>query len=245
MLNQWLLYLHSAKGRQWMNTEITDNKFYLHLMIIILQTTMTSMISILCLNNALIACVNKGEVITNPPSIIDAKKVSQMFITNMKIKSNMPAASYKGEPKSYGYFKLGTQPTSRPVLQDESDFDTTPKRRKTESKTEADTTTTTRDRAVSFADTPLEKAKKEGFFICTGPVTGPAPKDSPPIDGKRIYGGYVYIGRACGKGSACPCHHPNSAEQVPSKGRKDFIKWVNDPSVKNNWAPGKKPKRSE
>ena len=156
----------------------------------------------------------------------------------MKIESNMPAASYKGEPKSYGYFKLGTQPTSRPVLQDESVFDTPPKCRKTESKTKSDTTTT-RDRAVSFANSRTEKAKEEGFLISTGPITGPAPKYTVLIDGKRICGGHIYIGRACSKGPACPCHLPNLAEQVPSKGQKDFIKWINDPSVKNNWAPGK------
>ena len=247
MLNTFLSYLHSAKGRQWMNTEINDNKYYLHSMMIVLQTTLVSMTYILCRDNALITRVNNGEVISNPKSIISAKQVSQMFNTNMKIESNMPAASYKGKPKSYDYFKLGTEPTSRKIPEEESDFDTPPKRRKTESKTEANTTTTTttRDRAVSFAETEREKGEKGGFLIYTGPKGRTAPKYTVLIDGKRICGGYVYIGKWCSKGSACPCHHPNSAEQVPSIGRQDFIKWVNDTSVKNKWAQGKKPKRSE
>mmetsp|Transcript_10095 Transcript_10095/g.11580 ORF Transcript_10095/g.11580 Transcript_10095/m.11580 type:complete len:91 (+) Transcript_10095:182-454(+) len=74
-----------------MNTEIAGNKFYLHSMIIVLQTTMTSMTSILCRNNPLIAHVNKGKVVTTTPSISDAKKVAQMFLTDMKNESNMPA----------------------------------------------------------------------------------------------------------------------------------------------------------
>ena len=51
MLKQVLRYLHTSQGRQWMNTEIADNKFYLHLWICVLQNTVTSMIRILCQNN--------------------------------------------------------------------------------------------------------------------------------------------------------------------------------------------------
>ena len=124
------------------------------------------MISILCRNNSLIARVNKGEVVTAPPSISDAKKVAQMFLTDMKYESNMPASSYNGEPKSYSYFPLGTQPTSRPVLQDEADFDTPPKRRKTELITKTNTTTTTiRDKSVSFAESVVEKSERRDSLL--------------------------------------------------------------------------------
>ena len=46
MLKQALCYLHTSQGRQWMTTEIADNKYYLHSCICILQNAMTSTIRI-------------------------------------------------------------------------------------------------------------------------------------------------------------------------------------------------------
>ena len=202
-------------------------------------------ISILCRNSSLIAQVNKGDEITNPSSIREATKVGKMFLNDMQNESNMPAPTYKGKPKSYSFFPAGTQQTQS-VINVDSVVETPPKRRKTETSTKTDTTTTTstRDRSVSFANDKAEKAKKTGFLVADNQM-GAVPKYNKTINGKRICSGYVYVGRQCRKGDKCPCHHPDVVKQVPSSGRSDFIKWVNDKETKNKWAQGKKPKRNE
>ena len=200
MLQQFLHYLHTSQGWQWINTEITANKFYLHSWICVLQNTVTSMIRILCRNNQLIARVDKKKEVKSPSTIRDAKKCAQMFITDMKNESNLPAAGYKNKPKSYDYFKLGTQPTSHAVFQDEPVYDSEPKRRKTKRTTTMDTSKQNgnRDQSFSFAgDLPpneVEKEKKKGILIHTGPANGKLPKYTPFIEGKRIYNGYVFVG---------------------------------------------------
>ena len=243
MINAWLLVLHSEKGKKWMNNEINENKYYLHSMIVVLQNTFVSMISILCRDSSLIARVMKGEEITNPTSTREATKVGKMFLNDMQNESNMPAPTYKGKPKSYDFFQNGTQQTQSAINVD-SDVETPPKRRKTDTSTETDTTTSTRDKSVSFSDDKEEKARKTGFLVADNQM-GAVPRYNKTFDGKRICSGHIYIGQYCRKGNKCPCHHPDVVEQVPSSGRSDFIKWVNDKKTKAKFASGKHPKRRE
>ena len=200
MLQQVLRYLHNSQGRKWMNTEIADNKFYLHLWICFLQNTMKLMICILYRNYQLIARVNKKEEVKSPSTIRDAKKCAQMFITDMKNESNLPVAGYKNKPKSYDYFKLGTQLTSHAVLQDEPVYDSVPKCCETEQITTVDTTKQkgNRDRSVSFTGNlppnKVEIEKTKGILIHTGPENSKLPKYTQFIDGKPICNGYVFVG---------------------------------------------------
>ena len=54
MVEQYLKFLHSSPGCQWMTSAIANNETYLHSMICVLQNAITSMIRILCRNTKMI-----------------------------------------------------------------------------------------------------------------------------------------------------------------------------------------------
>ena len=162
MIQQLLRFLHTSAGRQWMNTEITDNKFYLHSMLCVLQNVTTSMYRTLCRDSTLIARLNNKEEIRSPTSITTAKQIAKTYINDIKNESNSLAAGYKNKPKTYDHFKYGTQAVqeSRPHPV-KSTIDTTAvKRLKTSPTDSGDTNNrstqsgTGHKQKVSFADSP-------------------------------------------------------------------------------------------
>ena len=200
--------------------------------------------------------MNKKEKICLPSSITAAKQLATIFINDIKNESSAPAAGYRNKPKSYDYFRYGTRAVQEKLPHPAKNIiDTPPKRLKT-SPTDSggnnnrnEQRGSGREQKVSFADKNDQKdpekelMRKQGFLV--QPSSGKIPKYSKVIEGKRICGGHVFIGKYCFRGKDCPCHHPNSAEQVPSSGRANFVKWVNAKENKINFVQGKKSKRSE
>ena len=247
MLDQSLKFLHTSPGRQWMTSEIVDNKYYLHSMICVLQNALPSMICIQCKNTTMIAHVNNKEEVKFPITIKDAKLCAQNFIINMKNKVNSLAQGYKHTPKLFDFFGLGTQPTLQAsIAQDDPVYKPPSKRRKAEQATTAATTKPTggRERPVSFA-IDIDKEKKKGILIFTGNKGERLPNFTPFINDKCVCNGNLFVCQHCPRGKDFPCHHDNFVNQLPEVGRKDFIKWVNDKEIKAKWQQGKQPKLSE
>jgi hypothetical protein len=89
-----------------------------------------------------------------------------------------------------------------------------------------------------------EMLKEKQGWLCLSVNSKKLPQCEAVTEGKHLCLGYTFLGRSCGAES-CNRIHANGIDQLSGEFKKKITAWVDNPSNKVQWAPGKEPKNHE
>jgi hypothetical protein len=92
--------------------------------------------------------------------------------------------------------------------------------------------------------TDEDLAKEKQGWLCLSVQSKKLPVFDKVTKGKCLCLGYSFLGRSC-RAENCNRTHANSIEPFSGEFKKKIIAWVEDPTNKVQWVPGKEPKNRE
>ena len=245
-----LTYVKSSEGAGWLTMNTRSYPNTIHHLICELQILLAGVQKFTSNNDALVRMVKNGEEIPGAHATRITTVCDNMhYVWTQRCVE--PVSTFINPPETVHWFsglsKLFTkqlfisgQGQSGPPKKDEkkggAPASGKPKGVAKHDKPEKDNP----KRAVKTAE---EKEKeKKGWLVYTGP--GKKLPTQEIHDGKRLCGGWCYLGRYCSTPD-CNRIHANGFESLTPEFQGRMRIWVNDKKNKVTWAPGREPKNSE
>jgi hypothetical protein len=248
-----LKYIKSSEGVNWLATETRTYRHVVHHLMCESHSLLVAILRILSYNDSLVKKVKNKEDIP----IANANRVIATCTNLLQLwrqRSINPVSDFTIAPTTFLWFPIGTgqavanrnqqlhpaQP-QQPKQQKGGGGGGTPAPPKPNGKRQD---TNAGNGNVKRVKTEEDMMKEKKGWLCLSVNSKKLPVCDAVTDGKRLCLGFTFLGRSCGAES-CNRIHATGIDQLSGEFKKKIIVWVESPSNKVQWAPGKEPKSRE
>jgi hypothetical protein len=248
-----LKYLKSSEGVNWLATESRTYQHVVHHLMCESHSLLVAILRTLSYNDGLVKKVKNKEDIP----IANANRVAATCTNLLQLwqqRSINPVSDFTTAPTTFLWFPIGTgqavvnrnqQPLpaqpQQPKQQKGGGGGGTPAPPKPNGKRQD---TNAGNGNVKRVKTEEDMMKEKKGWLCLSVNTKKLPTNDAVTGGKRLCLGFSFLGRSCGS-EACNRIHATGIDQLSGEFKKKIIDWVESPSNKVQWAPGKEPKSRE